>query len=571
MKNYMKMSLMIMLLMVMLGCSGYKPSLEPEGPYWVDNDKQEIPEPSSKDPNLAWMSIKRSSFDQIEDGLDLERNFRILSDEREEAANINSFDEVPNSTWFTNRHGFSRMTPAEIARGVDLTPGPDTSGPWLVFRPKVQGTTPGFWIEDSRGDQYVIKFDPKGYPEMATAAAAMASRYLHACGYNVPQETIIYYRPEILRVKEGVTFEDNAGAEREFTQQDLEDILKRVHHEPDGRIRSLASLSLGIHGKIKGPFSYSGTRSDDPNDWFNHQDRRELRGLYVIGSFINHYDLKDQNSLDIYVEENGNRFLKHFLIDFGSTFGSDGQGPKPPVKGYANMIDLRDAFVSLITVGIKTWDWRGGGEVIYPSIGYFEADIFQPDKFDPIYPNPAFEDKTDRDCYWGAKIVTAFRDDDLQALIENGQYSNPEAEEYLFETLKRRRDKIGRFWFSKVNPLDYFEIEYVGNDFKITFDDLGVEYGLWPENAVYNYEIRYRGQELVLKGKVENTEIALTGEDLDKMASAFEASDKKEDYIYRMDIRTARGNGDPGKPTRLHFWYHPDEDRFSLVGIEHAD
>ena len=28
------------------------------------------------------------------------------------------------------------------------------------------------------------KFDPPGNPEMATAAAAMGSRYLHACGYN---------------------------------------------------------------------------------------------------------------------------------------------------------------------------------------------------------------------------------------------------------------------------------------------------------------------------------------------------------------------------------------------------
>jgi hypothetical protein len=517
------------------------------------------------------MSIKRSSFDQIEEGLDIERNLRILGGKRKQAVNINSFDEVPNSSWFTNRHGFKIMTPEEIAEGVHVTPGPDTTGPWLVFRPKVQGATPGFWIEDPRGHQYIIKFDPKGYPEMATAAATMASRYFHACGYNVPQETIVYYRPEILQVKEGVTFKDKAGVEREFTEKDLQDILDRIQYEPDGRIRSLASLSLGIYGKIKGPFSYEGRRQDDPNDWFDHQDRRELRGLYVIGSFINHYDLKDQNSLDVYVEENGNRFLKHFLIDFGSTFGSDGQYPKPSIKGYANIIDLRDASVSFATLGLKTWAWKGGGEVEYPSIGYFESDIFRPDKFDPIYPNPAFENKTERDCYWGAKIVMAFRDEHIRALIETGQYSNSKAEEYLFQTLKERRDKIGRHWFSKVNPLDYFETEYIGADFKFSFEDLGIKYRLWPDNAVYDYEIRYRGEELVRKGQVEKTEIILTEEDLKHMASAFEVSDKKEDYIYNMDIRTTRGNGKPGKPTRLHLWYHQDEDRFSLVGIEHLD
>jgi hypothetical protein len=136
--------------------------------------------------------------------------------------------------------------------------------------------------------------------------------------------------------------------------------------------------------------------------------------------------------------------------------------------------------------------------------------------------------------------------------------------------LKRRRDKIGRFWFSKVNPLDYFETEYVGNDFKISFDDLGVEYGLWPEDAVYDYEIRY-GEEHIGKDRVKTDEIILTQDDLESMTSLFKSSDKKENYIYTMDIRTTRENGDPSKPTRLHFWYHPDEDRFSLVGIEHVD
>ena len=230
----------------------------------MDDDRRDIPEPDKRDPNLAWSAIDRSFFDQAEEELDLARNFRKFTGRPKQAVNVNSFDEAPNSSWFTNRHGMSPMTAEETARGPVRTPGPDTGGLWIVFRPKVQGATPGFWIEDPHGDQYIIKFDPAGFPELATAAAAMGSRYFYACGYNVPQETIVYWRPEIAKVKEGVTFTDRKGVKRPFTQEDLEEILAGIQREPDGRIRSLASLLIGK--KVKGGFEYNGQRKDDPND-----------------------------------------------------------------------------------------------------------------------------------------------------------------------------------------------------------------------------------------------------------------------------------------------------------------
>ena len=186
--------LLLLLLSLLSGCAARR-TITPDMPYWKDADRKDIPEPEGRDPGLAWTSINRSTFDQIKQGIDVERNFRILSSNRIESHNINSFDEVPNSTWFTNRHGLFELSPEEIFQGPVIGDGPDTSAAWEVFRPKVGGATPGFWITDSRGDQYIIKFDPKGYPEMSTAAAAMASRYFHACGYNVPEETIVYWRP----------------------------------------------------------------------------------------------------------------------------------------------------------------------------------------------------------------------------------------------------------------------------------------------------------------------------------------------------------------------------------------
>ena len=552
-------------------CGGSK-NLRKEGPYWYDNDQQNIDKPEKTDPKLAWQSMDRTFFNQGEQFLDMERNFGKLFGSPKQAVNINSYDEVPNSSWFTNRHGLQRLTPEEISAGKAETPGPDTNGPWLVFRPKTQGTTAGFWIEDSRGDQYIIKFDPKENPEMATAAAAMGSRYFHACGYNVPQETIVYWNPDILKIKEGVKFTDPASHKREFTDDDLKAILAKTRRAPDGRIRSLASRALP---NVRGPFSYDGTRKDDPNDVYRHEHRREFRGLYVIASLVNHYDTKDQNTLDTYEENNGRWFLKHYLIDFGSTFGSDGNKPKPKKKGYANVFDLRDVFVSLITFGLKTWPWEHAKPVQHSSIGYFESELFEPNKFDPIVPNPAFENMTNRDAYWGAKIVMAFRDDDLRALVKSGQYSNPEAEAFLLKTLIERRDKIGRHWFGKVNPLDYFSVDAGNESLRISFKDLAVEYGLEEQaGALYRSELKYRRKTLLPRRQQQATEIKFSAADLNLLKGAFKPDspgNDVENHLYQLDIRTKRDKGSWSKPTRLWLWFDDSSDRFSLVGIEHLD
>jgi len=559
------------LVVLVLSSCGRHPTINPEGPYWVDDDRRDIAEPKTRNPDLVWLTLDRTTFDQAEELLDLDRSFRKIVGRPKEAVNINCYDEVPNSSWFTNRHGLTPMSTEKIALGSARTPGPDTSGTWLVFRPKVGGKTPGFWIEDARGDEYIIKFDPEGYPELSTGAAAVGSRFFYACGYNVPQETIVYWRPETLRIKDGATIKDASGEKRPLTQADLDAILAQVHHEPDGRIRSLASLSLG---DVKGPFSYSGRRKDDPNDWCRHEHRRELRGLYVIGSLVNHYDLKDHNSLDVFEQEGDRHFLRHYLIDFGSVMGADGDGPKPPIKGYANFFDLRDAGVSLVTLGVKTWAWEYAKPFKYPSIGYFESELFQPDKFDPIYPNPAFENMTDRDAYWGAEIVMAFRDEDLLALVKTGQYSNPEAEAYLLKTLIERRDKIGRFWFGKVNPLDNFETTYYRQALGVSFEDLAVKYGLERDDATYRLRVRYHGKEIIGPREFRVQKFSLSKSDLQtmrQMCPSKGGSENSDDRLFEVRLRTQRADGHWSKPTVLWLWLDDVTERFTLAGVEHCD
>ena len=108
----------------------------------------------------------------------------------------------------------------------------------------------------------------------------------------------------------------------------LDELLQAQPKGSDGTYRGLASRF--IEGKLAGPFSYEGMRTDDPNDIFPHEDRRELRGLGVFAAWLNHHDTRSINSMDTLVEENGIRYLKHYLLDFGSILGSSGFASKDP-------------------------------------------------------------------------------------------------------------------------------------------------------------------------------------------------------------------------------------------------
>src|SRR5215510_13753785 len=52
------------------------------------------------------------------------------------AMNVNTMGEVPDSSWFQNRHGVNRMSLADLANGPNTTDGPSTEQPWIVIAPK---------------------------------------------------------------------------------------------------------------------------------------------------------------------------------------------------------------------------------------------------------------------------------------------------------------------------------------------------------------------------------------------------------------------------------------------------
>lgn len=108
------------------------------------------------------------------------------------AGGINTLGNVPDNPWFTNRHGTKRMSPAELEAGLDRPP-PSTDEPWEVLTVKPHGERPGMLIRDSKNDYYLLRFDPRKHLELATGAEMVTSKLLHAIGYFVAKNHIVYF------------------------------------------------------------------------------------------------------------------------------------------------------------------------------------------------------------------------------------------------------------------------------------------------------------------------------------------------------------------------------------------
>lgn len=384
---------------------------------------------------------------------------------------VNTLGEVPDSEWYTNRHYLHPMTTAQIVAGAPGQP-PESAGPWTIVAAKNEGVTPGFTILDKSGRRYVMKFDPPGYQELATAADVISSKFFHALGYNVPANFIVEFDREHLVLGDETMLTDSLGKRRRMTSKDLGDVLSTVARNEQGRYRAVASFYLS--GSPLGPFRYHGTRKDDPNDIVPHEHRRDLRGLRLFCAWLNHDDSRSINTLDMLVQQGGRKFVRHHLIDFGSTLGSATYGPNSPRSGNEYVFSWKRPAAEFFTLGLYLPHWTRAKFPRINSVGRFESEVFDPEQWVPEYKNPAFLNQLPDDAFWAARQIMAFTDEQIQAVVESGKYSDPRATEWVTQCLIQRRDKIGRAYLQKVLPLDRFAIQ--GGE--LTFADLAVAHGM---------------------------------------------------------------------------------------------
>jgi hypothetical protein len=172
------------------------------------------------------------------------------------------------------------------------------------------------------------------------------------------------------------------------------------------------------------------------------------------------------------VREDDRQYVRHYQLDFGSTLGSGTEKPNSPRSG-AYFFGWKESARQLFTLGLAPPYWAFASYPDFPSIGRFEWRIFDPERWVPEYPNPAFRNRLPDDEFWGAKLVTAFSNEEIRAIVAAGELSDKRAEDWLVECLTERRNKIGRTYFRKLLPLDRFAVKGA----ELVWDDLGARLG----------------------------------------------------------------------------------------------
>jgi hypothetical protein len=397
------------------------------------------------------------------------------------AQNLNTVDEVPDSSWFTNRIGVRPLTVEDLLRGPDVTSGP-AAGSWTVIGAKNDGVTPGFTIRDAGGQIWFLKFDPPGHRGMATGTEMVVTKLFWALGYHLPEVHLAALRPERLVIGESAQIRAPNGNRRRFRQSDIRRLLGNAHQDPDGSYRVIASKALD--GTPVGGFRFYGTRSDDPNDLVPHEHRRELRAYGTFSAWVNHVDSKSINTLDTIVEESGRKIIRHNLLDFGSTIGSAGVYPREAFEGSEYLVEGKQALAGIPTFGFYLKSWRTLPIYRASTIGAFPSDHsnWDPEKWKPRYANSAFRSARLDDKFWAAVRLQKFTDAMLHALPRVGEFNDPKSEAMLAKFLIDRRDAIVKRYLPAVNPI--VDVQLTASN-RLTFRNAAVDADVAKAPAEY--------------------------------------------------------------------------------------
>ena len=252
-------------------------------------------------------------------------------------------------------------------------------------------------------------------------------------------------------------------------------------------------------------------------------------------------------------------------MDFGSTFGSGSVDLQLPNLSFQYWLDFDEVTRNLTSFGLRTPYYRRVKWPEFPkyeAVGRWESEFFEPQAWRNDYPNPAFVRMSDRDAFWAAKIIMRFTRDELAAIVETGEISDPEASRYFLETLIERQHKTARYYMDRLNPIDEFDMTAEG----LRFVNLSEHYGLAGSDTTY------RVQWSVYDDRDGTTrELGSVGETVQTTLPLPEASGVTaggEQYLVA-EIHSENPEH-PGWNRRVGVYLRPVEMSFAVVGIERA-
>jgi hypothetical protein len=538
---------------MLAGCGQETPRFPLREPLTRDTDLRAFRAPCRKDDEgetvcapeeyvspLVWDGADNMVFRPLADALGVEASL--------EAVNANSLDEVPDSAWFTGRLGVRPFTIEELKRGACkpeqmLKPEQVADGAWLIDKGKTNGASEGFRVKIPEQGKYLFKSDAP-LKERPSAASVIGAAAYHAVGFNTSCEQVVFFKPSVLKLKEGLRSSANFQAAKNFDEQALHEILKKLSRKGDA-VRMQASAWLS--GRPIGPFRYEGTRDDDPNDVISHERRRELRGGRLLAAWLDHFDAREQNTMDAW-ETDGKApdapgRVVHYYLDTSDCLGSewawDGISRR---LGRSYVFDWGDVISDFATLGLRRRSWelvqRTPGR---EQFGYFEYQHFVPEDWKMEYPNAAFSRMTERDGAWMARILSRFTPEMVVALAELGQFADPGDTAHIAHVLEQRLQRILLRYLTKLSPIA--DLNVVGKTLCGT--DLARARRL---PAQYRYSADF-GPKLAVKTS-ENGGICV---DLPHVASGY----------LRVRIQSSAAQG----PLVAHL-YDLGERGFRLVGVE---
>src|SRR5215813_4369630 len=95
---------------------------------WLDFDMKSIAEPKERSSDYYDAFFKGQVIEKAKQRLDVPRWIRLAAGHPKHAANVNALDEVPDSSWYTNRHHLHHMTIEQLVGGPDGGKPPDFTG-----------------------------------------------------------------------------------------------------------------------------------------------------------------------------------------------------------------------------------------------------------------------------------------------------------------------------------------------------------------------------------------------------------------------------------------------------------
>jgi len=532
--NNLKYILIALFLTTSFGCSYQSYKFANREPLTISCDTLSISVPKSSEYEEGYYYFNSLVKRPLVQSLNFERTNR--------SGDINSFDEIPASSWFTPRIGYKSISSEELLHGPEVN-GPPVL-PFVVIRIKDSGSNPGFIVKDQRGFTYMLKFDVPGHQGIQTTTDFIVSRLFWGFGYNVPEDYQVFFKPDDIK----------PDIARGITEEEIVNVLNQVPKADDkGFFRSTASQF--IEGIILGPTSEEGTRKYDFNDLVDHEDRRTLRALKVFCSFMNHSGIRIDNSIDTFIGSNNLGYVKHYLIDFGEAFGGHAAEHDWMWDGYTHRFSFNHIFKRFFTFGLTIEEWEKICNSDFESVGAFESDIFEAELWNETYQYLPIQNSQDDDNYWAAKTLTALTDNHLRTLVDAANYPEIGAADYVYEVLLERKRKVIKYFFEQVTPLEYVEIK----DNCLTLRDMYYSYFNLNNNGVSYFVDIYDSE----NNRLTETSKVMLNKD-SKIKINLNSIKPFPDYI-RVNIAK---DGGSKRDAQFHL-INETHNNYKLVGIVH--